>query len=98
MRERLLGFLFVGIFLAFAVNWVADKIHTLLFPESLWFQAHWYIPFAILPAASLMALAWSFGFFQARSTRWADALAMLVTGLLVYLNLGAAYSCWRYCF
>ena len=27
-----------------------------------------------------------------------DAAALLVTALLVYLTLGAGYSCWHYCF
>ena len=98
MKERLVGFLFFGVLLAFAVNLAADWLHTRLFADSLWFQAHWYIPYLVLPAAALLALAWSFGFFRARGPRWADAAALLVIGLLVYLNLGAAYSCWHYCF
>jgi hypothetical protein len=52
----------------------------------------------IVPAAALLALAWSFGFFRSQSARWADAAALLVTALLVYLTLGAGYSCWHYCF
>jgi uncharacterized membrane protein len=98
MKERLLGFTFCGVLLAFIVNLAADKVHTWLFPESLWFQAHWYIPFVIVPAAALLALAWSLGFFRIKGPRWADAAALLVTALLVYLTLGAGYSCWHYCF
>jgi hypothetical protein len=98
MKERLLGFLFFGVLLAFIVNLAVDKVHAWLFPESLWFQAHWYIPFLIVPAASLLALAWCFGFFRSHTPRWADAAALLVTALLVYLTLGAGYSCWHYCF
>jgi len=98
MKERLLGFIFCGVLLAFIVNLAADKIHARLFAESLWFQAHWYIPFVIVPAASLLALAWSFGFFRSQGPRWADAAALLITALLVYLTLGAGYSCWHYCF
>ena len=98
MKERLLGFTFGGVFLAFIVNLAADKVHAWLFPESIWFQTHWYIPFAIVPAASLLALAWSLGFFRIKGPRWADAAALLVTALLVYLTLGAGYSCWHYCF
>ena len=98
MKERLLGFLFCGILLAFIVTLAVDKVHVWLFPASLWFQAHWYIPFLIVPAAFLLALAWSFGFFRRHSPRWADAAALLVTVLLVYLTLGAGYSCWHYCF
>ena len=41
MKERLLGFLFVGALLAVAVNMAADRIHVWLFSDSLWYQAHW---------------------------------------------------------
>jgi hypothetical protein len=98
MKERLLGFVFCGILLAYAVNIAADEIHVWLFADSLWFQAHWYIPFVILPAASLLGLAFVFGFFRPKGPRWADAAALLVTALLIYLTLGAGYSCWHYCF
>ena len=98
MKQRLLGFVFFGILLAYAVNIAADEIHVWLFADSLWFQAHWYIPFVILPAASLLGLAFVFGFFRPRGPRWADAAALMVTALLVYLTLGAGYSCWHYCF
>ena len=86
MRDRLLGFLFCGVLLAYAVNIAADKIHIWFFANSLWFQAHWYIFFVALPAAALLVLAWSFGFFRPTGPRWADAAA-----------LGAGYSCWHYC-
>ncbi len=98
MKERLLGFVFCGILLAYAVNIAVDKIHASLFADSLWFQAHWVVPFVILPAASLLGLAWSFGFFRPKGPRWADAAAIALTALLVYLTLGAGYSCWHYCF
>jgi len=98
MKERLLGFLFVGALLAVAVNLAADKVHVWLFADSLWFQAHWYIPYLIVPAAALLALAFSFGFFHSGTPRWADALALLATALLLYLTLGANYACWHYCF
>jgi hypothetical protein len=98
VKERLLGFIFCGVFLVFAVNFAADKIHTRFFSDSLWFQTHWYLPYLIVPAAALLVLAWSFGFFRPKGPRWADAAALAVTGLLVYLTLGAAYSCWQYCF
>jgi hypothetical protein len=98
MKERLLGFVFFGILLAYAVNIAVDKIHAWLFAESLWFQAHWYLPFVILPASSLLGLAFIFGFFRPKGPRWADAAALMVTALLVYLTLGAGYSCWHYCF
>jgi hypothetical protein len=98
MKERLLGFLFCGVFVAVAVNVAADKIHVWLFADSLWFQTHWYVPFLIVPAACLLALAWSFGFFRPSGPRWADAAALLAAALLLYLTLGAGYSCWHYCF
>ena len=98
MKERLLGFIFLGVFVAYAVNLAVDKIHTWLFSESLTFQTYWYVPFVIVPAASLLLLAWVMGFLRPKSPRWADALAVSVTALLVYLTLGAGYSCWHYCF
>jgi hypothetical protein len=98
MKERLLGFLFVGALMVVALNFTADKLHAKLFPETLWFQSHWYIPYLIVPLAALLALAFSFGFFRPKGARWADALAILIMALLLYLTVGAAYSCWQYCF
>ena len=98
MKERLLGFLFCGVFVAFAVNLAADKIHSLFFPDSLAFQRLWYIPFLIVPAVALLGLAWVMGFFRPKGPRWADAAALLAIALLIYLTLGAGYSCWQYCF
>jgi hypothetical protein len=98
MKERLLGFVFCGVFVAYAINLAADKIHGWLFADSLVFQTLWYIPFLIVPVASLLALAWVMGFFRPAGPRWADLLALLVIALLVYLTLGAGYSCWHYCF
>jgi len=40
VKERLMGFLFVGALAAVAVNLAADKIHVWLFADSLWFQTH----------------------------------------------------------
>jgi hypothetical protein len=98
MRERLLLFLFCGVFAAYAVNLAIDQIHTRLFSTSLAFQAYWYIPFIVIPVATLLGLAWMLGFFRRKGPRWADIAAVLVTALLVYLTLGAGYSCWHYCF
>jgi hypothetical protein len=98
MKERLLGFTFCGVFLVFGISFAADKIHAGLFADSLWFPTYWYIPYMIMPAAALLALGWGFGLFRPKGPRWADAVALLVTGLLIYLTLGAAYSCWQYCF
>jgi hypothetical protein len=98
VRERLLGFLFVGALIAVAVNFAADRMHVWLFGESLWFQTHWYIPFLIVPGACLLALAFSLGFFRPGTPRWADLLALLATALLLYLTVGAEHACWKYCF
>jgi len=98
VKERLLGFLFVGALLAVAVNMAADRIHVWLFSDSLWYQAHWYLPYLVIPGASLLALAWSLGFFRRNTPRWTDALALLDTALLLYLTVGAEHACWKYCF
>ncbi len=98
MKERLLGFLFVGALLVVAVNFTADKLHQKFFADSVWLQSHWYVPYLVVPVAALLALAFSFGFFRPKGPRWADAAALLITAFLVYLTVGAAYSCWHYCF
>jgi len=98
MRERLLLFVFCGVFVAFAVNLATDRVHGWLFSDSLAFQTLWYIPFVIVPAATLLLLAWIMGFFRPKGPRWADIVVLLVTALLIYLTLGAGYSCWHYCF
>ena len=98
MKERLLGFIFLGVFVAYAVNLAADQIHSRLFSTSLAFQTYWVVPFVAVPAATLLGLAWMLGFFRTKGPRWADIAALLITALLVYLTLGAGYSCWHYCF
>jgi hypothetical protein len=98
VKERLLGFLFCGVFVTYAVNLTADQIHARLFADSLWFQSHWYVPFLIAPGACLLALAWSFGFFRPKGPRWADAAALLGIAILIYCTIGAPYACWHYCF
>ena len=98
MKERLLGCLFVGALLVVALDFIADKLHQKFFAGSLWLQSHWYIPYLIVPVMALLALAFSFGFFRLRGPRWADALAVLITAFLVYITVGAAYSCWKWCF
>jgi hypothetical protein len=98
LKERLLGFVFCGVFVAFGVNVAADKIHAWFFSDSLAFQTFWYVPFLIVPVGCLLGLAWAMGFFRPQRPRWADAVAVFVTALLVYLTLGAGYSCWHYCF
>lgn len=98
MKERLLGFFFCATLLAVVLSILTDKIHVWLFADSLWYQTHWYIPFVIVPAACLLALAWGFGLFRPSGPRWADAAAILGIALLVYCTLGAPYACWHYCF
>jgi hypothetical protein len=98
MKERLLGFLFVGALTVVTWDFIADKLHQKFFAGSLWLQSHWYVPYLIVPVAALLALAFSFGFFRPKGPRWADAAALAVTALLIYLTVGSAYSCWHYCF
>jgi len=98
MKERLLGFLFVGILLVVSLDFVFDKLHQKFFADSAWLQSHWYVPYLIVPGAALLALAFSFGFFRPKGPRWADAAALVITAFLLYLTVGAAYSCWQYCF
>jgi len=38
MKERLLIFIFCGVFVAYAINLAVDKIHTWFFSASLTFQ------------------------------------------------------------
>jgi hypothetical protein len=98
MKERLLGFLFCAILLAFAVNVALDKVHATFFAGSLAFQHYWYLPFVALPSALLLGLGWATGFYRRRSERLGDLLALAATAGIVYLMLGAGYSCWKYCF
>ena len=98
MNERLLSFLFLGILLVASWDFTADKLHEKFFADSLWLQSHWYVPYVVVPLGALAALAFSFGFFRPRGSRRADAAALLVIALLIYLTVGAAYSCWKWCF
>jgi hypothetical protein len=98
MKERLLGFLFVGALLVVALDFTADKLHQKFLADSLWLRDHWYVPYLVVPVAALLALAFSFGFFRPKGPRWADGAALLITVFLVYITIGAAYSCWKWCF
>ncbi len=98
MKERLLGFLFVGILMVGVWDLIADKLHQKLFADSVWLQTHWYVPYLVVPGAGLLALAFSFGFFRPRGPRLADAAALAITALLLYLTVGASFSCWKWCF
>jgi hypothetical protein len=97
MKGHLLAFTFAAIFLDLGYNFTLDKIHA-HFSQSLWLQQHWIGPYVVAPALLLIALAFTFGFFRPKGPRWADAAALAVTALLVYMTLGAGYSCWHYCF
>lgn len=98
MKEHLLYFLFFGIALAIGYNAAMDGIHAHFFAMSLAFQHDWLVLFVVVPTVLLLGLGWLLGFFRRDSTRWADALAVLITAGLVYATLGAGYSCWKYCF
>ena len=97
MKERLLGFVFCAILLGFTVNWLLDKIHA-HFSTSLWLQTHWMIYYGAIPAALLLGLAVSFGFFRRGMSLTGNILALLTIAGIIYLMLGAGYSCWKWCF
>jgi hypothetical protein len=97
MKERLLGFVFCAILAAYAINLALDAIHH-HWSQSPWFQAHWIVFFVAIPAVLLLGLAWTMGFFRRGTEHWGNALAIVVIGLVIYLMLGAGYSCWKYCF
>ncbi|HVV28561.1 MAG TPA: hypothetical protein VHC40_11415 [Rhizomicrobium sp.] len=97
MKERLLGFIFVGVLVDMIYNAALDRFHA-HYSGSLWLQRNWIWPYVAAPAALLLGLAALMGFFRKNRPRWADAAAVGVTALLVYLTLGAGYSCWKYCF
>jgi hypothetical protein len=98
MKERLLGYLFFAIILAFAYNFTLDRVHQHFFAGSLAIQTYWYIPYVAAPAALLLGLAWWMGFYRKNSERLGDLLATASAALIIYLMLGAGYSCWHYCF
>ena len=98
MKERLLGFAFVAIFLVLGYNFAIDHIHTAFFSASLGWQRDWIVPYVAVPAALLLLLALSFGFYRKGSTLWGNAGATALIAVMIYLTLGAGYSCWHYCF
>jgi hypothetical protein len=98
MKERLLGLVFLGALLSVALDFLFDKLHAKLLPDSLWFQDYWYIPYVAVPLAVLVTLAFSLGFFRPKGPRGADALALLTMALLLYLTVGANHACWKWCF
>jgi hypothetical protein len=98
MKERLLGYLFFAVFLALGYNFTLDKVHQHVLAGSRTIQVYWYIPYLIVPALLLLGLAWWMGFYRKNSERLGDLLATASAALIVYLTLGAGYSCWHYCF
>jgi len=98
MKERLLGYLFFAIFLAFGYNFALDRVHQHVFSQSLAIQTYWYIPYVAVPALLLLGLARVMGFYRKNSERLGDLLATACAALILYLTLGAGYSCWHYCF
>lgn len=97
MKERLLGFIFCAILLGYGINVVLDLIHA-HWSQVLWFQVHWILFYALVPAGLLLALAWVMGFFRKGTEIWGNAAALLVIALVIYTMLGSNYSCWKYCF
>lgn len=98
MKERLLGYLFCAVFLAIGYNFALDKVHQHFLADSRAIQTYWYGPYLIVPAALLLGLAWWMGFYRRNGERLGDVLATASAALIVYLTLGAGYSCWHYCF
>lgn len=97
MKERLLGFVFCAILLGFAANLALDGIHR-LFSTHIWFQTHWVIFYVAIPAVLLLGLAVWMGFFRRGMSFWGNILALLTVVAIIYLMLGAGYSCWNWCF
>ena len=84
MKERLLGFIFCAVFVAFAVNLVADKIHGRLFSESLAFQTYWYVPFADCPCGGAAGACLGDGLFPTQGAalgRFGGAAGHRIAGL-----------------
>ena len=51
-----------------------------------------------MPALLLLGLAVLMGFFRRGTALWGNLAALLTIVLVVYLMLGAAWSCWKWCF
>ena len=98
MNARLLGFLFLGILLAFGYHFGIDLIYGRFFSASRIFQDYWYVPFIAAPALLLALLAWGLGYYRPGGARGADLLATLILAGLVALTIPASYSCLLGCF
>ena len=98
MNARLLGFLFLGILVAFGYHLGINLIYGRFFPASRLFQNYWYVPFIAAPALLLMLLAWGLGYYRPGGARRDDLFATLILAGLVVLTIPASYSCLLGCF
>ena len=96
MKEKLLGFLFLGILATLAYHLVFNLLYAHYFTAAPVFSVYWVVPFALVPALLLLALGWWMGFF--RRAGWADAAALLIAAGLAFLTIPASYSCGSGCF
>jgi hypothetical protein len=96
MKERLLGFLFLGILLILAYHQGVELAYRDFFPTSRLYQVYWYVPLLAVPALLLAGLGWWMGFF--RQADWADITALVILAGITVLTLEAPYSCWMGCF
>lgn len=96
MKERLLGFIFCAILAGFAINLALDAVHH-AFSTHVWFQTHWVIFYVAIPALLLLGLAFWMGFFRPNQPIWGHISALLAIAAVIYLMLGAGYSCWKWC-
>ena len=96
--EKVLLFLFLAIVLAFAYHFAFAELYAHFFSTNRAFQTFWYVPFVIVPAALLLALAVGMGFWRKGHSGWADITVLVAIAVIVYLNLDASYSCGAGCF
>ena len=98
MKHNLLAFAFFAILLGMAYHFTFGKIYDHFFSMERVIQNNWVIPFLVVPAALQLGLAWWMGFGRPSGPRWADGVALLIIGVVVFLNLDASYSCGTGCF
>ena len=98
MKHNLVVFAFFAILLAMTYHFAFGEIYDHFFSMERGLQNYWVIPFLMIPAALQLGLAWAMGFFRPSGPRWADGVALIIIGVVVFLNLDAAYSCGTGCF
>ena len=98
MKHNLLAFAFFAILLAMAYHFAFAEIYDHFLSASRAVQSAWFVPFLVIPALLLVALAWAMGFGRPSGPRWADAAALAIIVVVVFLNLDASYSCGTGCF